>query len=272
MHPMSHQSRGLTALSSSESSESSAGDARAETHGPCRPGRTMATHASAHTDTRPATRVRVVIVDRSPLLRDGLAGLLSSRGHEVVLSASGWVGVPEALGDAPADVVLIDSSATDPRACRELHQLKTRRPTLRVLVLQSRGSASSPDDGAGTFDGMIDGVIDGVVARTAGLTYLERAVAGRIACPSGPPRTTERPAVSLGSLTTREREVLGLLAAGSSTRVIAKSLGIEPSTVYAHVRALLHKCGARSRLEVVSRFVHGDLVMGAALGAGGVVR
>ena len=57
----------------------------------------------------------------------------------------------------------------------------------------------------------------------------------------------------LGSITPREREVLALLSEGASNRRIAAELAIAESTVKGHVRALIEKYGASSRLDVVAR-------------------
>jgi DNA-binding NarL/FixJ family response regulator len=53
----------------------------------------------------------------------------------------------------------------------------------------------------------------------------------------------------MGTLTTREREVLVLLGAGSPNRLIARSLGTSERTAKAHVSRILTKLGVASRLE-----------------------
>ena len=54
-------------------------------------------------------------------------------------------------------------------------------------------------------------------------------------------------------LTPRERQVLEVMAAGLDNRAIAAKLRIEYTTVRGHVRAVIEKLGARSRLEAVAR-------------------
>jgi DNA-binding CsgD family transcriptional regulator len=58
---------------------------------------------------------------------------------------------------------------------------------------------------------------------------------------------------AIAGLTPREREVLDFMAAGLDNREIAGRLGIQYSTVRGHVRAVIEKLGARSRLEAVAR-------------------
>lgn len=56
---------------------------------------------------------------------------------------------------------------------------------------------------------------------------------------------------ALKALTTREREVLLVLAAGESNRVLARRLGIAERTVKAHLTSITRKLGLRSRVEAV---------------------
>ena len=56
----------------------------------------------------------------------------------------------------------------------------------------------------------------------------------------------------LGRLTPREREVLRMMARGVDNRAMAARLGIGYSTVRSHVRGVLEKLGAHSKLEAVA--------------------
>jgi two-component system NarL family response regulator len=60
-----------------------------------------------------------------------------------------------------------------------------------------------------------------------------------------------RASVLAEQLTGREQQVLGLLAAGADTRAISHQLAVSPDTAATHVRNLLSKIGAGSRLEAV---------------------
>ncbi|WES63330.1 LuxR C-terminal-related transcriptional regulator [Microbacter sp. GSS18] len=72
-----------------------------------------------------------------------------------------------------------------------------------------------------------------------------------IVIPLDPPQTPS-PVEDVSDLTERERDVLRLLAAGSRNAQIAQELAISPHTVKFHVSRLLHKTGARNRVELVS--------------------
>ena len=92
----------------------------------------------------------------------------------------------------------------------------------------------------------------------AGAVVIDKVVGGR------EPSERHRPTVVRASggapfghegerLTPREREVLDLMAMGLDNRAIAAKLRIEYTTVRGHVRAVIEKLGARSRLEAVAR-------------------
>lgn len=63
------------------------------------------------------------------------------------------------------------------------------------------------------------------------------------------------------TLTPREREVLTLLAAGSSNKAIASALGLSVHTVKFHVASLIEKLGAGGRLEAVAIAIRTGLIM-----------
>jgi DNA-binding NarL/FixJ family response regulator len=65
-----------------------------------------------------------------------------------------------------------------------------------------------------------------------------------------------------GRLTAREREVLGLVAAGISNKGIARALQVSPNTVKFHIASILGKLDASSRAEaVVAALRRGDLTL-----------
>ncbi|WP_205963565.1 helix-turn-helix transcriptional regulator [Roseicella aquatilis] len=92
-----------------------------------------------------------------------------------------------------------------------------------------------------------------LVAVARGLAVLPpqalAALAGREAVPAG------------SGLTRREREVLDLLAAGASNKVIARRLNLSFHTAKAHVASVLQKLGASSRADAVARGARAGLVL-----------
>jgi DNA-binding NarL/FixJ family response regulator len=99
----------------------------------------------------------------------------------------------------------------------------------------------------------------------AGAVLIHRAAGAREPAPHGRsarPRSSDQAQQSdgLDRLTPREREVLDLMAVGQDNRAIAARLGIRYTTVRGHVRSVIEKLGARSRLAAVARAYQKDLV------------
>jgi DNA-binding CsgD family transcriptional regulator len=75
----------------------------------------------------------------------------------------------------------------------------------------------------------------------------------------------ELPAITTAELTDREREILKLLATGSSNKEIARDLFISSNTVKVHLRNIFAKIGAASRTEAAMYAVHSGLVKSQAI-------
>ena len=86
--------------------------------------------------------------------------------------------------------------------------------------------------------GPLDELIDGATTVANGLRYLSRSVAQRMA-----------DSLTRTSLTSREIEVLSLVAIGDSNKAIARDLQIEVGTVKSHMTAIMAKLGATSRAQ-----------------------
>jgi PAS domain S-box-containing protein len=75
-------------------------------------------------------------------------------------------------------------------------------------------------------------------------------------------RRPDEPPAAAGALSPREREVVRLLAAGSSGPEVAEELGIAHETVRTHVRNAMRKLGARSRAQLVAKALGEGVVLG----------
>lgn len=71
------------------------------------------------------------------------------------------------------------------------------------------------------------------------------------------------PGAPIEDPTARERQVLDLVARGYDNRAIAAELGLGYETVHGHVRALIAKAGARSRVELIALAYRRGLVSGS---------
>ncbi len=190
---------------------------------------------------------RVVLAEDGVLLREGLAGLLTRFGFDVVAA----VGDPDALVDAVAarspDLVVTDirmpPSFTD-EGLRAATALRRARPDLPVVVLsqyvQEEYAAALLDTGAGRAVGYLlkDRVVD-----VADFAAALRAVAagGTMIDPEVVRRLLRRPGSPLAALSAREIEVLSLIAEGHSNSAIATRLYVTEAAVGKHVGNILAK-------------------------------
>jgi DNA-binding NarL/FixJ family response regulator len=207
---------------------------------------------------RDGTRVRVLVVDDHDLFRTGLASLLSAEPDmEVVAQASGGQMCVRLADELRPNVVLMDIRMRDLSGIEATRQIVERHPETRVLALTV--ASAEPEvtailrAGACGFlakDTEIDSVVVAIRAAASGAAWLSpkaaQVVLGRIrseavAQPPGPNR--------IDQLSSRERQVLSLIAAGRGNAEIAGELNISPRTVKNHVSSILTKLGLPSRVQ-----------------------
>ena len=203
---------------------------------------------------------RVLIVEDHQVVAEGLAALLNEHPELRVVALSGTVGEVEHLADVePVDVVLADYWLPDGTGAEAAAALRAHQPDVAIVFL-------SADDSDEVVLAALEAGAAGYLVKSAGgsdvADAVRRAVDGEILVPARQLATllarrreqARREAEHgrrLDSLTPREREILGLMAEGLDNRDIARELGISYTTVRSHVRHLLSKMGARSKLEAV---------------------
>ncbi|MGH8895899.1 MAG: LuxR C-terminal-related transcriptional regulator [Egibacteraceae bacterium] len=171
------------------------------------------------------------------------------------------------------DVVSIDAVLPvrgGPAVCQEI---KARRPEQRVLVIDDRPDSS-------VLLAAVRAGADGYATKRARFEYVANAVrdlaAGRAFVPPDMLRQLLRDLTAATHqaheayekfllLTRRERQVLELVVEGFGNAVIAEILVISPSTARTHVREIVRKLGAGSRLEVAALAVQHDWLRSAAV-------
>jgi len=197
--------------------------------------------------------MRIVIAEDAAIMRDGLAAILTRRGHDVAAA----VGDPEALQRAVdehrPDVAVIDvrmpPTHTD-EGLRAALAIRRHFPATGVLVfsqyIEVHAAAellSSAPAGVGYLlkDRVADvsDFIDAVTRVAEGGTVLDPEVVARLL-------NAGRRRDALAGLTPREREVLALLAQGRSNSAIAAGLFISPKVVEKHIANIFDKLGLAS--------------------------
>jgi two-component system, NarL family, nitrate/nitrite response regulator NarL len=208
----------------------------------------------------PEATIQVLIVEDHAVVAEGLVALLAEHPDLRVL---GWAPtVAEAAqlaAESPVDVAVVDFWLPDGTGVDAAAGIRTSRPDAVVVFV-------SADDSDQAMMAAVEAGASGYLIKTATgqeiVDAVRRAADGEMLIPA--PRLAELLARSrestrreadraqqLGSLTTREHEILDLMSQGLTNREIAAQLSIAYPTVRSHVRRVLEKLDARSKLEAV---------------------
>lgn len=202
-------------------------------------------------------RIRVCLVDDHAVVRRGLRSYLELvEDIEVVgeaadgESALGMVAALVTGGRAP-HVVLMDLLMPGTDGVTATRLLTERYDDVAVVAMTSysevdriRGALEAGASGYLLKDAEADEVVDGIRRAHRREMPMGAAVSRQLARAFGAPGRS-----AVDSITSREHEVLSLLAAGLSNREIAHRLSISERTARTHVSSILDKLGLRSRTQ-----------------------
>ena len=190
--------------------------------------------------------MRIVIAEDGALFREGLIRLLSEAGHDVVAAVGDADALIESVADKLPDLAVIDvrmpPTLTDDGA-RAAQKLRARHPTLPMLLLsqhiETRYSVDLVASGGFGYllkDRVLDvkDFIDAVERVATGGSALDPEVVRGLLAPT-------RLDDPISDLTSREREVLALVAEGRSNASIAETLVVAERTVETHMRSIFQK-------------------------------
>jgi DNA-binding NarL/FixJ family response regulator len=207
----------------------------------------MTSTAGSPTRSAPVT---VLLVDDHPLVRDGIAHLLTDGGLSVVGQASSLAEGLRLADSVRADVLVVDVELGDGSGLELVSAVRAKRPTMGIVVFTMHN-----DDE--TLLAALDAGASSLVLKTSSSEEVLAMVRRAAAAPDsftavGLADALRRRSTQVKpNLTAREMEVLERLAVGDSVAGMAKRLYMSESTVKTHIAKLYSKLGAHNRASAV---------------------
>ncbi|MFB8101563.1 response regulator [Streptomyces sp. NPDC056007] len=203
----------------------------------------------------PTRSITLVLVDDHPVVRDGLRGMFTAEpGFDVLGEAANGVDALAVVERLDPDVVLMDLRMPGGGGVAAIAELTRRGARCRVLVLTTYDTDSDTlpaiEAGATGYllkDAPREELFAAVRAAADGRSVLSPAVASRLMT-----RVRTPTAPSDTALSAREREVLVLVAKGTTNREIAAELFISEATVKTHLTHIFAKLGTKDRAAAVA--------------------
>ena len=204
--------------------------------------------SSPKTDTSP-TVIRVLTVDDHALIREGVAALIANqKDMRLVGEASNGREAIEQFRSHRPDVTLMDLQMPEMNGINALIAIRSEFPDARIILLTTYAGDAlckrAMQAGARAYilkGNVRKDLLDTIRAVRAGKKILHPEVAAELATHAADDALSER-----------EIEVLSLIAAGNSNKLVADQLAISEDTVKGHVKSILSKLGVNDRTHAVT--------------------
>lgn len=196
--------------------------------------------------------VRILVTDDHPVVRAGLSGMLSGEpDFEVVGEAQNGKEAVALAGELKPDVVLMDLRMPEMDGVTAIEHIKSNYPDVHILVLTTYESDAdilrAIETGATGYllkDTPREELFGAIRTVAQGQSPLDPGVAARLMQRMRDPEEE--------GLSTREIEVLELVAHGTSNKAIAKQLWVSETTVKSHMLHIFDKLGVTDRTAAVT--------------------
>jgi DNA-binding NarL/FixJ family response regulator len=198
------------------------------------------------------TTTRVLLVDDHPVVREGLRGMINAEGDLTVVGEAGSGAEAVALAESLCpDVILMDLRMPDVDGVTATERILAASPSIRIVVVTTYESDAdilrAVEAGAAGYllkDASRLELADAVRDAARGKTVLAPSVADRLV------QFVRQPAAV--SLSSREVEVLGLVAKGKTNADIGRVLHISEATVKTHLLRTFNKLDVSDRTAAVT--------------------
>ncbi len=239
--------------------------ARSSVSAPYAAGAIYAKHASP----KETKSITIALADRHDLIRQGMRSLLENEPSLAVVgeAADGWAAL-ELVNRLHPSVLIVDFSLPGLNGMDVTRNVAKRFPQTRVLVLSAQAdeayvleSLKSGATGYALKQSGIDELIQAVREVAAGRRYLSPTLSERaIEVYMSRRQEQDNELGAQGPLTSREREVLQLVADGLTSAQIAEKLSISPRTAETHRANMMRKLGLRNQAELIRYAIQHHIV------------
>ncbi|AKP12300.1 TPA: response regulator transcription factor [Neisseria gonorrhoeae] len=200
--------------------------------------------------------IKIILIDDHTLFRSGIKALLSRQhGFEVIGEAADGLSGIKMISRLQPDVVLLDLDMPGMNGREALSQIISINPQQAVIMLtvseDSDDLAECMRIGARGYllkNINADFLLESIRKAAEGDNVFSPEMTAKLVKSLISPQPAQR-TQALSSLTPRELEILGYLAAGHSNKIIARHLDLAESTVKVHVQNLLRKLNLSSRVQ-----------------------
>jgi len=218
----------------------------------------------------PPSRIRVLIADDHPIVRDGLRKLLALEGDiEVVGEVGDGDGVVSVVDQVEPDIVLLDLRMPGMDGLTALQKIqKLNRPTKVIVLTASEDKNEFVQAMKLGCSGIVlkqtgsDLIVKSIRKVYAGEIWLDShttaAVMRQFASPMEAAAQGVR-ARDRSPLSKREREIVALVAQGYKNKEMAEKMFISEQTVKNHLHNIFDKLGVSDRLELALYAIHKGL-------------
>lgn len=206
-------------------------------------------------------QLSIILADDHYVVRQGLAALLRMDGrYRVVGEAGNGEEAIRCAATHAADIIILDLSMPRLNGLEAIRRLRQQHHDLKILVLSMYDDeefvAQALRDGANGFilkQSMDDELFEALTAVTQNRQYTSPTI--------NLSRITNQTTRAAAKLTSREREVLQLIAEGHTTNEIASLMSISPHTANRHRANIMQKMGVRNQIELVREAVKRGLII-----------